>query len=304
MPSEEAALRAVVESYYAACGKKDLVGVVALWSEKSPNLAAYRQSLERQFASEDLNYGSPAVSRVKVENERASLRARIALTSINLKSQQKSERRLIISFELVKEGGAWKVWRCASAAEDLTEALVKAGSQPEREALLTGERELVTAELGQALLAKGRRLFIQSSYNRAKEINELALEVAERCGAKSSMATALVEIGRAYWMQGNYAQALEQYQKGLKISEEIGDKDVIAYALNNIGIIHSIQGDYTQALEQYQRSLKLSEEIGNKVGISAKLNNIGNIHHLQGDYAQALEQYQRSLKISEEIGDR
>src|SRR5215470_7357029 len=101
--SEEAALRAVVESYYAACGKKDLAGVVALWSEKSSNLAAYKQSLERQFASEDLSYGSPAVSRVKVENKRANLRATIALTSVNLKSQQKSERRLTLSFVLVKE---------------------------------------------------------------------------------------------------------------------------------------------------------------------------------------------------------
>jgi hypothetical protein len=104
-PSEEAALRAVVESYYSACGKKGLAGVVALWSEKSPNLATYKKSLEQQFMSEELTYGSPAVSRVKVENERANLRVTIALTSINFKSQQKSERRLILNFELVKEGG-------------------------------------------------------------------------------------------------------------------------------------------------------------------------------------------------------
>src|SRR5262249_52510735 len=34
---EEAALRAVTEKYFAAYGKKDLAGVVALWSEKSPH---------------------------------------------------------------------------------------------------------------------------------------------------------------------------------------------------------------------------------------------------------------------------
>jgi len=32
-PSEEAALRAVIESYFSAYGKKDLAGLVALWSE-------------------------------------------------------------------------------------------------------------------------------------------------------------------------------------------------------------------------------------------------------------------------------
>jgi CHAT domain-containing protein/uncharacterized protein HemY len=302
--SEEAALRAVVESYYAACDKKDMAGVMALWSNKSPNLEAYRQTLQQQFANEDQSYGSPAVSRVKVENDSANLRATIAITSINLKSQQKSERRLILSFELVKEGGAWKVWRCAPAAEDLAEALAKVGSKTERATLLMKERELVTIELGQALLEQGRRLFNKSSYSRAQEINELALDVAERSGDESAMTRALVGIGRAYSMQGNYAQALEQHQRALKISEGIGDKVSIAVALNNIGIVHSSRGDYAQALELYQQSLKIYEEIGRKSGIAAALNNIAGIHRLQGNYPQSLEQLQRGLKISEEIGDK
>jgi hypothetical protein len=37
---DDAALGAGVESYFAACDRKDLAGVVALWSDRSPNLAA------------------------------------------------------------------------------------------------------------------------------------------------------------------------------------------------------------------------------------------------------------------------
>jgi hypothetical protein len=37
--SDEAALRDVVGKYFIAYGKKDLAGVVALWSEKSPDIA-------------------------------------------------------------------------------------------------------------------------------------------------------------------------------------------------------------------------------------------------------------------------
>jgi CHAT domain-containing protein/Tfp pilus assembly protein PilF len=302
--SEEAALRAVLENYFAACGKKDLAGVMALWSEKSPNLAAYRQNLEQQFTSEDLSYGSLTVSQVKVEKERAKLRATIALTSINLKSQQKSERRLILNFELVKEAGAWKVWRSASAAEDLAEAVVKAGSQTERAALLAEEREPASAELARALVAQGRRLYFQGSYDQTKEIFELALEVAERSGDKSVMARALQAMGVVQQSQGDYAQALEQYQKALKISQEIGDKRGIADTLNNIGRVYSSQGNFLQALEQYQKSLKFHEEIGNKAPIATILNNIGLIHNSQGSYAQALEHYRKSLKISEEIDSK
>src|SRR5262249_53596180 len=139
-PLEEAALRAVVEKYFAAYGKKDLAGVAALWSEKSPNLATYKQSLQQQFTSEDLSFGSPAISRVKVESEKASLRVTIVLTSTNLKSQRKSEQRLIRIFEFVKGGGEWRVWRYAPAAEDLAVALVKANSKAEQAKLLAEEK--------------------------------------------------------------------------------------------------------------------------------------------------------------------
>ena len=58
-PFEEASLRVVVDEYFSAYGKKDLAGVVALWSEKSPSLATFKQSLEQRFASEDLSFGRP-----------------------------------------------------------------------------------------------------------------------------------------------------------------------------------------------------------------------------------------------------
>ena len=302
--SAEAALRALVENYFAACGKKDLAGVVALWSEKSPNLAAYRQNLGQQFTSEDLSYGNLAVSQVKVENERASLRATFALTSINIKSRQKSERRLTLDFVLVKEGGAWKVWGCVFPAEDLAEALVKAGSRTERAALLAEKRELATGELGRALVGQGRRLYFQGSFDEAKEVFQLALEVAERSGDKSVMARALQAVGVVQQSQGDYAQALEQYQKALNISQELGDKQGAGGTLNNIGLVYYSQSNYLQALEQYQKSLKIHEEIGDRLAIATILNNIGMIHKSQGDFARALEHYQKGLKISEEIGDK
>ena len=287
--SEEVALRAVVESYFAACGKKDLAGVVALWSEKSPNLSAYKQRLPQQFANEDLSFGLPAISRIKVENEKAGLRAAITVTSINLKSRQKSVQPSIRTFELVKEAGTWKVWRFVLAAEDLAEALIKSGSQAERAALLTEERELVTVQLGQVLLGQGQQVLNQGGYDRGREIYELALQVAERCGDQSLLARSLLSIGRAHRSQGDYAQAQEYFQKSLKISEELGDKSGMASTLISIGILHGSQGNYAQALPPYRQSLRLSEEIGDRAAVSRALNNIGIVHKLQGDYAQALQ---------------
>ncbi|HKX30380.1 MAG TPA: CHAT domain-containing tetratricopeptide repeat protein [Blastocatellia bacterium] len=303
-PSEESALRAVVESYFAAYGHKDLAGVLALWNEKSPNLAAYKQNLQQQFANEDLRFGSPAFSRIKIENEQASLRVTIAVTSINLKTKQQNDLPSIRSFEFVKEAKIWKVWRSAPAADDLAEALAKTGSPTERTTLLTEEKELVTAELGPALHAKGQRLSSQGLFDQAKVLYELILELAERGANKSTLAQAHLGLMQVYNSQAKYPQALEQCQKSLKISEELGDQAGIANAISNIGVVNWMQGNFTQALEQYQKSLKIREQIGDRAAMALSYNNIGLAYSSLANYEQALEQYQKSLKIKEGLDDK
>jgi CHAT domain-containing protein len=302
--SEENGLRTVVEKYFVACSKKDLAGVVALWSDKAPDLETYKQSLQRQFDNEELNHGSPAITRVKVEKERAGLQATIAQTSINLKSRRQSDRRLIVNFDLVKEAGAWKVWRCAPAAEDLAGALVKMDSQTERVKMLEQEKELATVELGQALLIQVDGLFDQRLFARAAETCELTLRLAEQLGENSLKVTALRTRGRVDETRGNYPQAMEWYQQSLKIAEEIDDGLGMARALNNIGNVHDAQGNYTEAARRYQQSFKIGEDLGDQTVMARALNNLGNIYEQWGDYTLALEHYQKSLKIKAETCDQ
>jgi CHAT domain-containing protein len=302
--SEEAILRVVVDRYLAAYGKKDLAGITALWGEGSPNLALHKESLLKQFAVEDLNFGRPAISRVKVEGDTASLRMTAALTSIDLKSQRRTEQRLTRNIEFVKQGGEWRLWRYASATEDLATAIIKADSEAEQAKLLAEEKELVTAELGRALLMQGERLSNQGDYARAAEICDLVAHIAERLGDKRIAASALRGSGITQGLRGDYTRAMERHQQSLRISEEIGDKIGAARTMNNMGNTHQDRGDYTQALEAYQSSLKIKMEIGDQAGVSLTLNNIGNVYKEQGDYVRAMEQYQKSLKTSEEIGDR
>src|SRR5215468_3031226 len=86
--SAESALRAVVEQYFTLYAGKDLDGLMSLWSEKSPDYASIKESLRRQFTTEDSRFGLPAISRLKVEGEKAGLRATISLTTVNLKSNR------------------------------------------------------------------------------------------------------------------------------------------------------------------------------------------------------------------------
>ncbi|HEY7183445.1 MAG TPA: tetratricopeptide repeat protein, partial [Blastocatellia bacterium] len=216
-PPAESDLRAVVEKYFALYAGKDLEGLMSLWSEKSPDYASFKRSLEGQFAAEDSSFSLPAISLLKVEGERASLRATVNLTAINLKSRQKRELRVARNFALVSEDGKWKVWRSAPAENDLAEALAKSETEAERAALLADEKELAHSELAVALSSQGNRLYRQGDYPKALSVFRLELSLANQIGAKPGIARAFIDIGNVQAQQGNYAQALESFQTSLSL---------------------------------------------------------------------------------------
>ena len=205
----ESDLRALVEKYFALYDRKDLDGLMGLWSQKSPDYASFKQNLQGQFANENYSLGLPAISRIKVEGERARLRATVNLTAINLKNNQNREQRIARNFSLVREDGKWKVWRSAAAETDLAEALAQVKTEAERDALLADEKELVTSDLAQALVGQGDRLRNQGDYPQALTTYRLAQSVAEQIGDQPGIATGWYTIGLVHSSQGAYAQALE-----------------------------------------------------------------------------------------------
>src|SRR5215510_12409522 len=145
--SAETEARALVEKYFALYAAKDLDGLMGLWSQRSPDYASLKQSLQRQFATGDYRFSLQAISRVKAEGEKVSVRAAASLTTTDLKNKQPRERPIVRNFALVREEGEWKVWRFVPAESDLAEALAQAETEKERAGLLAEEKELATSEL-------------------------------------------------------------------------------------------------------------------------------------------------------------
>ena len=301
--SGESAVRAVVENYFARYGAKDIDGMMSLWSEKSPDFASFKQNLQRLFAAEDSSVSDPAISRVKVESEKASLRAMANLTAVNLKSKQKREQRIVRNFAFVREGEQWKVWRSVPAEDDLAAALVKARTEAERTELMAEEKELVTGDLARALTSQGDRFANRREFPQAIIIYALAINLTEQIGNHPEIAVTLHNLGHVQRVQGNFAQAMESFQKSLAMSEALDEQLGIGRALLSLGMVYWSQGDFAQALEHNQKSLTIFEALNNSYAIASLLNNIGNIHRYQGDYKQALDYYLRSLGIQQESND-
>jgi CHAT domain-containing protein/tetratricopeptide (TPR) repeat protein len=304
---EQTAIHRIALAYFAAYQKKDVEGVMSLWSEKSPEAAANRQSLQQTFAgTEKIVLKIVKLGKAIVEADKAKIRIDVEINAVESKTGQPAHGfgYLHRTLELVKEGGEWKVWRSFASEEELAAALVAAGTEQERMKLLAAENELVTVGLQQALVNRGQRLFSQGNYRQALTISQLALQIAEQLGDRRGMTVALRNIGNIHFGQGDYAQASEYFQKSLKLAEEQKDKTGIARALGSLGSIPYLQGDYAQALEYFQKSLKLAQEAGDKAGMISVIGNMGGIYLAQGNYTRALDNVQQTLKFAEEMKDK
>lgn len=296
--------RAVVEKYLSLYAAKDVDGLMKLWSEKSPEYVARKESLTQKFAVEAYIVSEPMLSGFKSESDRASLRATFNLTTTDLKNLQKLEQKTAWNFALVREGGQWKLWRTAPAENDLAQSLVVAKSEAERFNLLEAEKDLLAPPLVRALINLGTEQYRKGNFALAIEYNQQAISVGERVSDREGVARANNNIGILHFVQGDYPQATGRFQKNLALNEALNDKPKIANALNNIGNVYYEMGNNVRALEYYQKSLAIREAVGDKEGASFALGSIGNIYLIQGNHAQALEYFQKSLAISESLDDK
>ena len=303
----EAEVRTLIEEYFAAYERKDLNGLMALWSEKSPELASGRQSFQQTFATHTtVEMKRVAVRNITLTGDKALARVVIEINALDAKAGKRAKElvKKYRTLHLVNEANVWRVWRDVSSEEELAAAISAAKTDEERKVLLEADKELVTVELRKALTTQGIQFTNRGNHTDALRIFQLALIIAQDLDDKTGIAVNLRGFGYVHASQGNYTQAVEYLQRSLAIAEEIGDKVGIIRSLNLIGSIRQSQGDYIQALENYQKSLTMAQESGDKTGAASALLNIGVIHQLQGNYTYAHDNYQRSLTISQELKDR
>lgn len=298
------AVRAVVENYFARFAAKDLEGLLSLWSVQSPEYATLKQSWQRQFVAEDFRLNQTRLTRLKVDGGKASLRAAVQLTVLDVKSRQSREQQIIRNFDLVKEAESWKVWRATLAENDLAELLGKAQTEAERTSLLAAEPELVTADLVKALINQGVQLRNQRNHPQALAIHRLALSLSEQLGDRIGMADALRGLADDYRVQDNLVETLEYLQRSLAIITTLRDEPRLAAILGSLGIIHHLLGNEEEARESYQQALPMFEALGDKSRLASALLGLGNVNRSQGDYPAALRFYQQALRLAETLGDK
>lgn len=334
-PDDANLVRRVARSFFEAYGRKDVDGLTALWSAKSPDLAAFTEEVRKTFSVA----GSPEPKDV------AMTEVNIEGTSATIKLQLTESKPLNRTLRLVKEDGTWKVWQYEPTEQELATKLLSAKTESDqKKALSEASRDLITTDLVQALRKQAETLTQRREYPRALIAWQLMRLVAEQIGDENNVAFAVNNMGVNYYSRGEYQQALELWelqltlpaaqkdraitartlnnigmikrfygdtaaafdyvQRSQRLAEEAGDKRVLANALNNMGVLNRDRANYALALEFFEKSLSLYEALSDKAGTSLALNNIGTIHGTQGNQSQALEYFQRALKLGQAADDK
>jgi hypothetical protein len=132
----ETAVRALVEKYFALYAAKDLDGLMSLWSRQSPDYLVTRQAMEKQFETQTAVPSRLTISRLKIEDKRASLRLAIELTTAN--QQNKPPSHEVRNLSLICDAHGWKLWQNASSFEELAAVLGKTAPKPRKDLPQTG----------------------------------------------------------------------------------------------------------------------------------------------------------------------
>jgi CHAT domain-containing protein/uncharacterized protein HemY len=305
--SDDIVVSNLTRSFFEATQRKDIDGLLKLWSAKAPDLQGFTAATRKTFSDVgSIELKSLEIRRITVEGAQSNVRVTVEMNATELKSGKPAPDfgRRNRTLHFVKEDGQWKLWQYASTEEEFAHTLLAAKTENDQIALLESERELLTDELISELKKQVETFTQQGERSQAFVTLRLIQLIGEKISKESAVAFAVNRIGFIYWARGEFQRALEMFTKHLSMNVVVRDRAMTARTLNNSGSMKNYLGDYTGALADNLQGLKISEELGDKTLISIALNNLGTIHGAQGNHAQALEYFQRALKLAQASGDK
>jgi tetratricopeptide (TPR) repeat protein/CHAT domain-containing protein len=316
--SDEAALTALITNYYAAYSKKDLGALVLFWSLRSPDLPAGIEEAQQALASGVYSASDVSISQIKIADNKAILQASAFFASSDSKTNTKSIEKRTRNFALIKEGGAWKVWRDADNSQDLSAFLDKGSewkasadsleqfaaalvnaSEAERERLLADNKKMITTDLRDSLTRKVGPLQLPGSYERAISLLRLVRKISEQLGDKAAIAAAERQTGDVFKEWGRWPDALKHYLDAASLYDAIGRRTSKAAALVSAGRVYFAQKNHKLAIETYEKALADFESLNSTRAIADTLEELASVYYDQESYDRALELFVKCLKLRE-----
>jgi DNA-binding SARP family transcriptional activator len=145
---------------------------------------------------------------------------------------------------------------------------------------------------------------LRGPWDEWEQVNQLALEAAQRRGQRRGEAQVRRDLGAIAWRRFKLEEATGHLARSLELWRLVGDRHGEAQTLNSLGLVLTARGCYHDAAGRLDRSLALFRECGDRRGEGVVLNNLGDLYRLQARYDEAIVCLRRDLEFCRELGDR
>jgi tetratricopeptide (TPR) repeat protein len=148
-----------------------------------------------------------------------------------------------------------------------------------------------------ALYGAGRLAMSLGHSERATELAQEALRLAERNGDHTDISRALAILGSLAQARGDREQAATYFAESYTQARLSGDSSALGIARVNLAESARLQGDLVRARTLLEESLSQARTMGFMWGIANALTLLGHLAREQQDYPLARTRYQESLGL-------
>ena len=110
-------------------------------------------------------------------------------------------------------------------------------------------------------------------------------------------------LGTTYSHMGDYDKAMEIDTLALKQAQALNDYKNIAYLNYSISYIYWSKGELKHSLDFNERGLKIFKKISSKFGIALCYGHFSNIYWVKGEWSKALEYCDKQINIYNKLED-
>lgn len=293
---------AALRRYLEAVEREDIATVSDAWSSTAVDRDAVLRGLRSTWLALDYRFQDVHVREVSVSDTSARLRATARRLETGLSSDPRDVSWSRV-FDLVWVEGTWRITSERTATEVLAESIVAAQSADARARLLRESRDLVGAELGEAMMRVADREHIERRLETALSGYSAVRELAADIGEPSLEAAALQNLGNIHYVQQAFDIALEMYERRLELEDARHNTRGAVVALQAIASAHYAASRYDLAQLAYERLVGLERSVGTRASVATTLANLGNVYYLQGAFDFALGAYREALVLQVQLAN-
>ena len=293
---DEPGLRAAVQRFYDAQASKDLAGTVACWSAAAPD----RPTNGTYQAIFDTGEDQFTVDIKELVIVGSGARLRVLVKRVRTAHEQDRDRvyrgEVLNNQQWRYEGGAWKLVRDRSAADDFADVLF-AANEDQWPALLGAQPDLVNQALRYAVAGRASGRAVAQQYREALAGFRLALAISRALHDRSAEIESLQNVASAHYFLKDFANAADAYTSALAVARDADAPEQIAAAQIGLGTVAYSRGDYSAALAAYEAARTIYDARDEGTSIGRATVSIGNVQYLQGEYDAAAGSYRRALEL-------